>query len=169
MHAHALSMLQRTDSVGVSFGTAARQLLPCMKAAAYKTGTPAVGRPTHLSSPSLQGTCGAVYGIVPFISRRSLGLICGCVGAGGNLGGAITQVHKTNIINQMCHLSSRLCTPVTCPAAGQAACAPCHDRQHVDAEATDGPASVPDHICASHAVFFLFEMCYMLKCLMFFR
>lgn len=41
---------------------------------------------------SVQGTCGAVYGVVPFISRRSLGLICGAVGAGGNLGGAITQV-----------------------------------------------------------------------------
>lgn len=45
----------------------------------------------------LQGTCGAVYGIVPFISRRSLGLICGCVGAGGNLGGAITQVQYYSI------------------------------------------------------------------------
>jgi NNP family nitrate/nitrite transporter-like MFS transporter len=39
----------------------------------------------------IQGTCGAVYGIVPFVSRRSLGLICGCVGAGGSLGGAVTQ------------------------------------------------------------------------------
>lgn len=44
-----------------------------------------------LFSIFIQGTCGAVYGVVPFVSRRSLGLICGCVGAGGNLGGAVTQ------------------------------------------------------------------------------
>jgi len=39
----------------------------------------------------IQATCGAVYGIVPFITRRALGLTCGLIGAAGNLGGAVTQ------------------------------------------------------------------------------
>lgn len=32
-----------------------------------------------------------MYGIVPFITRRALGLTCGLIGAAGNLGGAVTQ------------------------------------------------------------------------------
>lgn len=40
----------------------------------------------------LQAGCGGAFSVVPFVSRRSLGLVCGAVGAGGNLGSAILQV-----------------------------------------------------------------------------
>ncbi len=32
---------------------------------------------------------------MPFVSRRALGLVCGAVGAGGNLGSAVLQVGRT--------------------------------------------------------------------------
>jgi len=40
----------------------------------------------------VQASEGASYGVVPFISKRSLGVVSGFVGAGGNAGSAITQV-----------------------------------------------------------------------------
>jgi nitrate/nitrite transporter NarK len=36
--------------------------------------------------------CGAVFGIVPFVSKRSTGTVTGIVAAGGSLGSAVTQV-----------------------------------------------------------------------------
>jgi NNP family nitrate/nitrite transporter-like MFS transporter len=53
--------------------------------------SPAAAPPQIVFSVFCQQACGLHFGITPFVSRRAYGVVSGLVGAGGNVGAAITQ------------------------------------------------------------------------------
>ena len=75
-----------------------------------------------LSGIFLEAGCGATYGVVPFVSRRSTGIVCGLVSAGGACGGVINQALFSSTLPPRARTVSTLLIPVT---TAQCACTVC--------------------------------------------
>ena len=79
-------------------------------------------------------SCGLSFGVVPFVSKRSTGLVSGFTGAGGNAGGAVTQAifftyasYGPAQVRAPAHAaSSARPTPPSGPAAPTLSCRPLH-------------------------------------------
>ena len=67
-------------------------------------------------------SCGATYGIVPFISKRALGVVSGFVGAGGNTIAAIVQYVPAAGAARLRVTGYAFKTLLRCCAASRGAC-----------------------------------------------
>merc|ERR1711943_89154 len=80
-------------------------------------------------STVVQMSEGASYAVAPYISKRSLGICAGFIGAGGNAGSTITQAiffkgAYTTYVGIMIIAVTLLCIPIYFPMWGGMFCGP---------------------------------------------
>jgi hypothetical protein len=68
--------------------------LMCMVLGLVSNSLPATMAVLVMLSVTCQQSAGLSFGVVPFVSKRSTGLVAGFVGAGGNVGELLRQLFK---------------------------------------------------------------------------